>query len=104
MLCLLKLPPAIQQQVANGEISARSAYEISKLSDKPAQQRLAAFARDGELTHRQIAGKVRQRRGKRKTGPRTMKRCSWRKTAGKWSSRPIDAVRTTTSNRRCVRL
>ncbi len=74
VLCLLKLPPAIQEQVASGELSARSAYEISKLSDKAAQQRLAALARDGELTHRQIAGKVRQRRGKRKTGPRTMKR------------------------------
>jgi ParB family chromosome partitioning protein len=74
VLCLLKLPPAIQQQVASGEISARSAYEISKLSDKAAMQRLAVLARGGELTHRQIAGKVRQRRGKRKSGPQAMKR------------------------------
>jgi len=74
VLCLLKLPSAIQQQVASGEISARSAYEISKLSDKAAQQRLAASAGGGELTHRQIADKVRQRRGKRKAGPRTIKR------------------------------
>jgi ParB family transcriptional regulator, chromosome partitioning protein len=29
VLCLLKLPPAIQEQVASGELSARSAYRRS---------------------------------------------------------------------------
>jgi len=73
-LSLLKLPDPIQEQVARGEISARSAYEVSKLSDKAIQQRLVASAVEDELTHRQIAGKVRQRRGKQKTGPRATKR------------------------------
>ena len=72
-LPLLKLPASIREQVDAGEISARSAYEISKTSNKAAQQRLAARARAGELTHRQIVGVVRQRRGKRKAGPRAIK-------------------------------
>ncbi len=66
-LSLLKLPAAIRKQVDAGQISARSAYEISKITDKTVQQRLAAMACAEELTHRQIADVVRQRRGKRKS-------------------------------------
>jgi hypothetical protein len=65
-MSLLRLPESIQHSLARGEISARSAHEISRISDEMTQHRLAALARRGELTHQQLAGKVRQRRGKRK--------------------------------------
>jgi ParB family chromosome partitioning protein len=72
-LSLLRLPEGIQQQVASGQISARSAHEISKLTDQGVQQRMAAMARAQELTHRQVARAVSQRRGKRKPAPRATK-------------------------------
>ena len=63
-LALLKLPADIQEQVASGAISARSAYEISRLPDDEARRALAARAARGELTHDQAARAVRQRQGR----------------------------------------
>lgn len=72
-LALLKLPEAIQEQVNIGEISARSAYEISKLPNADMQAVLAEKAAAGELSHNQAANAVRQRQGKQKPTPRTTK-------------------------------
>jgi ParB family chromosome partitioning protein len=47
---LTKLPPAIQQQVARGEISGAVAYELSQVSDPVRQAELAAQATSGNLT------------------------------------------------------
>ncbi len=63
-LALLKLPPDIQHQVDAGEISARAAYELSKLDNDGMRQQLAEQAAAGKLTHDQTAKAVRQRRGK----------------------------------------
>jgi ParB family chromosome partitioning protein len=69
-IALLRLPLEIQQQVDSGQIPARSAYELSKLSDDNAQRELAQQAATGKLKHGQAAAAVRQRRGKRREQPR----------------------------------
>jgi ParB family transcriptional regulator, chromosome partitioning protein len=70
-LALLKLPEEIQEQVATGVISSRSAYEISKLPSAEAQFVLAAKAAQGQLSSPQAAKAVRQRQGKSKPSART---------------------------------
>jgi len=69
-LALLRLPSDIQQQVEAGNLSARAAYEFSKLPDDDARRRMALQAAEGAFTHQQAASAVRQRRGKRKAAPR----------------------------------
>lgn len=54
-LALLRLPLAIQQQVDAGAVSARSAYELSKIDDAAAQTKLAAQAAEGGVTHSELA-------------------------------------------------
>ncbi len=72
-LALLRLPEEIQEKVNAGEISARSAYEISKLPNSDTQAVLAQKAAAGEMSHSQTANAVRQRQGKQKPSPRTTK-------------------------------
>ena len=62
-LALLDLPDDIQHQVDSGELAARSAYEISKLGDKPRQRDLAAKAAHG-MTLKQTQEAVRRRPAK----------------------------------------
>ena len=50
-LALLRLPEDVRQRVDAGEISARAAYELSKLEDHRQQRRLADQAASGKLTH-----------------------------------------------------
>lgn len=72
-LALLKLPDDVQERVNAGEISARSAYEISKLPNAETQTLLAKKAAAGELSHSQAANAVRQRQGKQKPSSRRTK-------------------------------
>lgn len=65
-LALLRLPADIQQQVDSGQVPARSAYELSKLTDDNTRRELAQQAASGKLNHEQAAAAVRQRRGKRR--------------------------------------
>ncbi len=65
-LALLRLPDDMQRQVDAGEIAARSAYEISKVSDVETRDELAAQAAAGNLTRDQVVDAVQQRRGKTK--------------------------------------
>jgi ParB family chromosome partitioning protein len=69
-LALLKLPIDIQDKVAAGEVSARSAYEISRLPDDETRRTLAEKASEGLITHEDAAKAVRQRKGKPKALPR----------------------------------
>lgn len=61
-LALLRLPPSIQAQVAAGEIPARSAYELSKVTDPSRQAALAMQAAQGELTHADVEQQAKSRR------------------------------------------
>jgi len=65
-VALLRLPEDLQQRVESGEISARSAYELSKLNSEEKQRQLADRVAAENLTHEQAAKAVRQRKGPRK--------------------------------------
>jgi len=70
VLSLLELPPDIQQRVESGDIAARTAYELSKLSNEDAQRQLADQAAAGRLTISDVSNAVRKRAGKPKAAPR----------------------------------
>lgn len=61
-LALLRLPDEVQHQVDEGQIAARTAYELSRLPDDSARAALVNEAATGELTHTQAAQLARQRR------------------------------------------
>lgn len=69
-LALLKLPDEIQEKVAAGVISSRSAYEISKLPNPETQSVLAERVAQGQLSAPQAAKAVRQRHGRAKPATR----------------------------------
>lgn len=60
-LALLDLPADIQRQVEIGQVPARTAYELSKLTEDTAQRELASQSASGELTNTSAAQAVRQR-------------------------------------------
>ncbi len=66
-LALLKLPADVQERVASGHLSSRSAYELSKVTDRAACRKLASKAIAGKWTHDQAARAVRTRCGKRRS-------------------------------------
>jgi ParB family chromosome partitioning protein len=65
-LALLDLPPDIQQRIDSGEIAARTAYELSKLTSEDAQRQFADEAAAGRLTINDASNVVRKRAGKAK--------------------------------------
>ena len=71
-IALLKLPEAIQEKVATGVISSRSAYEISKLPNPETQTAIAERVAQGQLSAPQTVKAVRQRQGKSKPASRTI--------------------------------
>ncbi len=74
-LALLRLPEEIRQRVDAGKISARAAYELSKLPNVSQQRQLAERAAAGNLTHQGTARLVRQCLGKRRGILRQTKLC-----------------------------
>ncbi len=70
VLSLLDLPADIQQRVDSGDIAARTAYELSKLSSEDAQRQFAEQAAAGRLSIRDASSAVRERAGKTKAAPR----------------------------------
>ena len=74
-LSLLKLPEDVQQQVEAGKLSARAAYELSKLESE--EQIRATLASGGESSEgfsiARAQGQVRQRKGKAASKPRGVK-------------------------------
>ena len=65
-LALLDLPEDVQAKVDSGEVAARSAYEISKISDESRQRDLANKAAEG-MTLKQTQAAVRKRPAKPRT-------------------------------------
>jgi ParB family chromosome partitioning protein len=63
-ISLLKLPDAVQEQLAEGTISPVTGYEISKAKDQSAQEEVAKRVVEKGLTADEAANAVRQRRGK----------------------------------------
>jgi ParB family transcriptional regulator, chromosome partitioning protein len=63
-LSLLRLPEVVQEQVATGEIPARSGFEIAKLKSPPAQQAMAERIVAERLTADDAAKAVRQKKGR----------------------------------------
>jgi ParB family chromosome partitioning protein len=68
----LRLPDDIQDKVATGDVSARSAYELSRLENEASRDNLARGAAAG-MTAEDTARAVRQRRGKTKLAPKGTK-------------------------------
>lgn len=66
-LALLDLPGDIQQQVEAGEVPARTAYQLSRLTDGDAQRELASQSANGALTTTSAAHAVRQRPTRRQS-------------------------------------
>lgn len=60
-LSLLKLPSEIQNKVEDGELSARAAYELSKLDSS--QQQAAILSGDEQLSIAKVKSRVRARKG-----------------------------------------
>ncbi len=60
-LALLDLPGDIQRQVEAGEVPARTAYQLSRLTDGDAQRELATQSASGALTNTSAAQAVRLR-------------------------------------------
>ena len=73
VLALLKLPPDVQQQVAEGDIPERTAYELSKLTCEATVRRLAEQASTGRLTTDQAAKTIRRRRGRQSRTTRKLR-------------------------------
>lgn len=72
-LALLKLPGDLQERVEAGEISSRTAYEISKLDSDEARRRMADSVVEQSLNPVEAARAVRQRKGKPKQQARSTK-------------------------------
>jgi ParB family chromosome partitioning protein len=68
VLSLLKLPQEVHNDIDSGKISARAAYEISKLPNSNAQRELARRATSATLTCNETVKAVRTRRGKARHG------------------------------------
>lgn len=69
-LALMKLPPESQRDVDTGKISARTAYELSKVVDSEDQHRLMERAVAGSLTVAQAADASGRKQKSRKTSGR----------------------------------
>ncbi len=69
-LALLELPDDVVQFVEEKQLSARSAYEISKLKDDDKRRTIAGRAVSRSLSHDQTAKLVRQTKGKAKALPK----------------------------------
>ena len=63
-LSLLKLPEAVQEQIADGEIPAKTGFEIAKLKDDTARKAMAEKVVTEKLTADDAAKVVRQKKGK----------------------------------------
>lgn len=59
-LAVLKLPPALRDRIASGDISADAAYLLSRVSDPALQGALADRVAAGELTRDRLAAEVRR--------------------------------------------
>jgi ParB family chromosome partitioning protein len=63
-LALLKLPPDLQEQVDRGGLAARTAYELTKITDDRLRRDLARRSVAGSLTTADAAKVARRRKQK----------------------------------------
>ncbi len=68
-LALLDLPVEVQRQVEVGDLPARTAYQLSRLTDDTEQRELANRSASGGLTNTSAAQEVRQRPNRRPSKP-----------------------------------
>lgn len=68
-LALLDLPEDVQRQVDAGDVPARTAYQLSRLTDDAQQRELATESARGALTNTSAAQAVRQRATRRSSKP-----------------------------------
>ena len=64
-LALLKLPVDLQRDIANEKLSARTGYELSKISNDAEKRKLAAEVTEGNLTSKETEKRVRLKKGRR---------------------------------------
>lgn len=69
-LALLDLPADVQQQVESGAVPARTAYQLSRLTDDSQRRELATQSAQGALTNTTAAQVVRQRPTRRSSKPK----------------------------------
>lgn len=72
-LALLRLPPDVQEKIEKGEMTPRTAYEISHVKNSTVQTALAQRAVSANFTVRQAAQAVRKHRGIAKPASRGTK-------------------------------
>lgn len=72
-LALLSLPADVQNQVEEGHVPARTAYELSKVRSDTEQRTLASQAASGSLTAARAAQVVRRRNRSRVSRPSGVK-------------------------------
>ena len=67
-VALLSLPDDVRQQIQTGELTASTAYELTKITDPTLQKKLAGDAIGGTATQRDIAATLKhQRKTKRRS-------------------------------------
>lgn len=67
-LAILKLPENLQEKVDKGDIPARSAYELSRVTDPSLREKLARKVQSGELKSSEIAKQAKQHQHRRPKG------------------------------------
>jgi ParB family transcriptional regulator, chromosome partitioning protein len=72
-LALLDLPVDVQQQVDAGDVPARTAYQLSRLTDGHQQRQLAVESARGALTNTAAAQAVRQRTTRQASKPKNIR-------------------------------
>lgn len=59
LLALLVLPPDVQEHLTAGRLAMSTAYEVAKVADSTARERLTAEAVNGHLSREAVVAKVR---------------------------------------------
>jgi ParB-like chromosome segregation protein Spo0J len=62
LLSALSLPEQIQRRIHDGELPLTTAYELTKLDDPEAQNRLASLAAAGKLTREHVRAAIRAKK------------------------------------------
>lgn len=69
-LAILKLPPSLVEKVDSGEIPARAAYELSRITDSGVRETLARKVMQGRIRTQDIARDAKVRRTRKSQRPK----------------------------------
>ena len=103
-LALLELPPPVQEQVEQGELSPSTAYEISKAPDVESQVEVAARVVADGLTRSEAIEAVRQAAGRRSSQKTRKGKGAKARKVTERTFRTSDGYRITVENRRGIEL